>query len=170
MKPYRFVWEMHKWIGIVSALILLNVSITGLLLLEKKKVAWLQPPTQTGAPGTATDFITVAQLFQEVSQLQHPDFQDASAIDRVDLRPANRVFKVRSKHNHAEIQVDAVNGRILSIATRRSDLLEALHDGNWFGSWMHALVMPLAAVANILLVITGLSLWLKRSLPKRKKD
>lgn len=170
MKPYKFVWEMHKWVGIVSALILINVSVTGLLLLEKKKVAWLQPPVQMGAPGTAADFITIGELYASVAQIQHPDFQDAAAIDRVDLRPDKRIFKVLSQHNHAEIQVDAVNGRILSIDRRRSDFLEALHDGNWFGPWMHGLIMPLAAVANILLVLTGLYLWLGRALPGRRRN
>jgi uncharacterized iron-regulated membrane protein len=169
MKSYKIVWQMHKWVGIVSALILVNVSVTGLLLLEKKKVAWLQPPTQTGQTGTAADFISIAELFAAVAQIQHPDFPDAAAVDRVDLRPAKRVFKVRSRFNRAEVQVDAVNGRILSIAPRRSDLLEALHDGSWFGAWMHGWVMPLAAVANLLLVLTGLTLWLKRAWPRRSK-
>jgi len=169
MKPYKFVWEVHKWVGIVSALILVNVSITGLLLLEKKKVAWLQPPTQTGAPGTVADFITIEELMVAVTQIQHPDFPDAAAVDRIDLRPAKRIFKVLSKHNHAEVQVDAVNGRILSISLRRSDRLEALHDGSWFGSWMHGWIMPLAAVANVLLVVTGLYLWLKRIHSRRQK-
>jgi uncharacterized iron-regulated membrane protein len=169
MKPYKFVWEVHKWVGIVSALILVNVSITGLLLLEKKKVAWLQPPTQTGAAGTAADFITIEELMAAVTQIQHPDFPDADAVDRIDLRPAKRIFKVLSKHNHAEVQVDAVNGHILSISLRRSDLLEALHDGSWFGSWMHGWVMPLAAVANLLLVVTGLYLWLRRRHSRRQR-
>ncbi len=166
MKPYKIVWEIHKWTGIVAALILINVSVTGLLLLEKKKVNWLQPPTQKGAPGTAADFITIEELYRAVTQIQHPDFLKAADIDRVDLRPDKRVYKVISRHNHAEVQVDAVNGRILSIDVRRSDFLEALHDGNRFGPWMHGLVMPLAAVANILLVLTGLYLWLKRALPR----
>ena len=168
MKSYKIIWEMHKWVGIASALLLMNVSITGLLLLEKKKFAWLQPPTQTGETGTAADFITIQKLLASVAQLEHPDFPDITAIDRIDFRPNKHVFKVRSQHHHAEIQVDAIDGRILSVAPRRSDLLEALHDGSWYGPWMHGILMPLAAVANFLLVITGLYLWLKRSWPRRR--
>ncbi|UCG49244.1 MAG: PepSY domain-containing protein [Phycisphaerales bacterium] len=161
---------MHKWVGIVSALLLINVSVTGLLLLEKKKFAWLQPPTQTGAPGTAADFITIQDLLAAVTQLKHPDFPDLASIDRIDFRPGKRVFKVRSVHHHSEIQVDATDGRILSVATRRSDLIESLHDGSRVGPWMHGTLMPLAAVANFLLVITGLYLWLKRSWPRRRRN
>ena len=170
MRSYKIIWEMHKWIGIVSALLLMNVSITGLLLLEKKQFAWLQPPTQTGTPGTVADFITVQELLTSVAQLQHPDFPDVAAIERIDFRPNKCVFKVRSKHHCAEIQVDAIDGRILSVATRRSDLIEALHDGSWFGPWMHGILMPLAAIANFLLVITGLYLWFKRSSTRRQRN
>jgi len=170
MKSYKIAWQMHKWVGIVSALLLINVSVTGLLLLEKKKLAWLQPPTQIGAPGTEADFITIQELLTSVAQLEHPDFPDAAAIDRVDFRPGKRVFKVRSQHHNAEIQVDAINGSILSVAPRRSDLIETLHDGSWFAPWMHGVLMPLAAIANFLLVITGLYLWLKRSWPRRRKN
>jgi uncharacterized iron-regulated membrane protein len=161
---------MHKWVGIVSALLLINVSVTGLLLLQKKKFAWLQPPTQTGAPGTEADFIAIQELLASVAQLDHPDFPDVAAIDRIDFRPNKRVFKVRSLHHNAEIQVDAINGRILSVATRRSDLIESLHDGSWFAPLMHGVLMPLAAVANFLLVITGVYLWLRRSWLRRRKN
>ncbi len=168
MRSYKIIWKLHKWVGIVSALLLINVSVTGLLLLEKKRFAWLQPPTQTGASGTAADFITIQQVLNSVAQIRHPDFPDMAAIDRIDFRPDKRVFKVRSQHHHAEIQVDAIDGRILSVATRRSDLIESLHDGSRIGPWMHGTLMPLAAVANFLLVITGLYLWLKRSWPRRR--
>jgi uncharacterized iron-regulated membrane protein len=170
MRSYKIIWEMHKWVGIVSALLLINVSVTGLLLLEKKKFAWLQPPTQTGAPGTEADFITVQELLACVGELNHPDFPDVAAIDRIDFRPDKRVFKVRSQYHNAEIQVDAIDGSILSVATRRSDLIECLHDGSWYAPWMHGVLMPLAAVANFLLVITGLYLWLNRFWQRRRKN
>jgi uncharacterized iron-regulated membrane protein len=37
MKPYKVFWELHKWLGIVLAAILINISVTGFLLLEKKQ-------------------------------------------------------------------------------------------------------------------------------------
>jgi uncharacterized iron-regulated membrane protein len=41
----------HKWLGIVLAALLLLIACTGILLIQKKNVAWLQPPTQKGAAG-----------------------------------------------------------------------------------------------------------------------
>jgi len=167
MRPYKIVWELHKWIGIVLALVLVNVSVTGLLLLEKKQYAWIQPPTRKGQAGTTADFISMQRLFRAVLDCNHPDFADVEAIDRVDFRPGKRVYKVRSKTHHAEIQVDAITGDVLSVATRRSDRLEQLHDGSYFGDAMHGKIMPLAAVANIILVLSGLYLWLAPKIKKR---
>ena len=168
MKPYKFCWELHKWIGIVLSLILINLSVTGLLLLEKKNCEWIQPATRQGQQGTPADFITLQAALDAVIDSNRPDFTDLDAIDRIDVRPSKRVYKVRSKTNYAEIQVDAVTGKILNQARRNSDMLEQLHDGSFFGDRMHGMIMPLVAVTNIILALSGLYLWLAPKLKKKK--
>ena len=83
--------------------------------------------------------------------------------------PGKRVFKVQSKHNYAEIQVDAVTGKILSVAWRPSDLLEALHDGSYYADWLHATLMPISGIGFLFVSVSGLYLWLRPALLKRKK-
>ena len=39
MTLFKLCWETHKWIGIALSLILINISVTGLLLLEKKPLS-----------------------------------------------------------------------------------------------------------------------------------
>ncbi|MCP4452174.1 MAG: PepSY domain-containing protein [Planctomycetes bacterium] len=168
MKPYKFCWELHKWLGIVLCLILINISVTGLLLLEKKRCDWIQPPTQKGREGKPEDFVTIQTAVDAVLDCNHADFATANAIDRIDVRPGKRVYKVISKTNHTEIQVDAITGQVLSQATRSSDMLEQLHDGSLFGEWVHALRMPLVAVANIVVAVTGMYLWLGPKFRKKK--
>ena len=168
MKHYKIHRTIHRWLGIIFAIALINISITGLLLLEKKKFDWIQPPTQKGTEGTVDKFITNQRLFKVVFDENHPDFKNIEDIDRVDFRPGKRVFKVRSKNNYSEIQVDAVNGNILSIAKRNSDRIEAIHDGSIFGELTHQIFMPLVAVTTVILTITGLYLWLAPAI-KRKK-
>ncbi|MBW8014953.1 MAG: PepSY domain-containing protein [Planctomycetes bacterium] len=169
MKHYRINRTVHKWFGIIFAIALLNFSITGLLLLEKKKFDWLQPPTQTGSEGTVDQFITNQQLFKIVFDEKHPDFKNMEDIDRVDFRPGKRIFKVRSENNYSEIQVDAVNGKILSIAKRNSDKIEAWHDGSIFGEFVHQYIMPVVAIITVILTITGSYLWLAPAIKRRAK-
>lgn len=170
MKYYRFNRTVHKWFGVVLAIALLNSSITGLLLLEKKNFDWIQPPIQRGSEGGLDQFITNQQLFEAVFLEKHEDFKSMEDIDRVDFRPGERVFKVRSKHNYREIQVDAITGNILSIANRNSDKIEAWHDGSMFGGFVHKYLMPVVAVIMIILTMTGLYLWLAPMSKRRAKQ
>jgi uncharacterized iron-regulated membrane protein len=168
MKPYKVCWELHKWIGIVLSLVFINVSVTGLLLLEKKHYDWIQPPTQRGQEGKPADFVTIQAALDSVLDSNHPDFANLDAIDRIDVRPGKRVYKVLAKTNHAEIQIDAMTGKVLSVSERKSDMLEQLHDGSFFGDWMHGKIMPVVAIANIFLTLTGLYLWLGPKFRKKK--
>ena len=170
MRTYKFLWKTHKWTGIVFSVVFLNTAISGILLLEKKNFAWIQPPTLTGAEGAVGDFIGTQELFEIVFGQGNADFRNIEDIDRVDFRPGKRVFKVRSKHNYAEIQVDAVTGKVLSVASRRSDLLEALHDGSYYAESVHAILMPVTGGGLILLSVSGLYLWLATWMRKRRQN
>lgn len=168
MKSFKFFWSAHKWTGLALAAIFSVTSVTGFLLLIKKKVDWIQPPTISGESGGIESFITTQKLFQIVFSQEHPAFQSLDDIDRVDFRPNKRVFKVRSNSSY-EIQVDAVTGEVLGIAYRRSDFFEKLHDGSYFGEWIHQWVMPVAAVGLLFLVCSGLWLWTEPKLRRRRR-
>lgn len=158
---YKFFRQSHKWTGIVLGLIFLNIAVTGFLLLIKKDHEWIQPPTHKGVPGGVESFISNQDLFAIVLDQGHPDFKTIGDVDRVDFRPGKCVFKVRSVRNLGEIQVDAVSGAVLGTAVRNSDLIESLHDGSFFGDWAHDWLMPATSISLVLLIGTGLYLWLQ---------
>ena len=169
MNHYKFFRTTHKWFGVTFAAAFLSIAVTGLLLLEKKNFFWIQPETKQGVQGVADDFITNQKLFEMVFSQDHEDFQTLNDIDRVDFRPGKRILKVRSKKNNAEMQVDATTGNILSIAKRRSDLIEALHDGSFFGDFVHTFMMPMMAAVTVYLTLTGLYMWLAPIIKRRTK-
>ncbi len=159
----------HKWTGILFSIVFVNMAVTGALLLVKKTYAWIQPPTRHGSAGGIEDFISTQRLFASVLEQGHEDFQRLEDIDRVDFRPGNRVFKVRSRHNHAEIQVDAVTGAVLQTDHRLSDALESFHDGSYFGAWAHDMLMPVTAGVLFFLTSSGLYLWALSLIRKRRR-
>jgi uncharacterized iron-regulated membrane protein len=168
MNMSKLARKTHKWLGIFLSLILCNISVTGLLLLEKKELEWIQPSTCTGTEGTIDDFITMQKVLDVTFAQGYESFQNLECIDRVDFRPDERVFKVRSRNKYMEMQIDAVSGAVLKTSTRRSDLYENLHDGSFFGQIMHSKLMPIVALANLTLVATGFYLWLKPKLKRTK--
>jgi len=169
VRSFKLYWNLHRWTGIILAAVFAGTAVTGFLLLIKKKVAWIQPPTMEGEAGDPGAFMPVGDAFEIVLAQGHPDFAVADDVDRIDVRPGDRVYKFQSKHHYAEIQVDAVTGAVLAVAPRRSDLIEDLHDGSFYGDWFHAWFMPLVAAGLLFLVCTGLWLWIEPKLYRRKR-
>jgi len=169
VESFKLFWNAHKWTGIVLAVIFLMTAATGFMLLIKKRSDWIQPATQQGAPGEVASFITIEQAMRSVMAEGHPDFTGVDAIDRIDIRPDKRVYKVRSEHNHSEIQVCAVTGDVLNVSWRPSDLLESIHDGSYFGSFVHQWVMPAVTIALVFLVFSGIWLWIEPIVRRRRR-
>ncbi len=59
MATFKFFWKAHRWTGIVVAAVVVTSTVTGFMLLLKKRIDWIQPPTLQGAAGGAEDSITV---------------------------------------------------------------------------------------------------------------
>lgn len=169
MDPFRFFWTTHKWTGLSLGLVFLVTAITGLLLLWKKEFSYLQPPTQRGTAAPLEDFLPMDEVWSAVQAHDHPDFRTPDDIDRIDVRPDKHVYKVRSRHNDTEIQIDAATGRVLSVETRRSDFLERIHDGSWISDDVKVFVMPVIALGLVFLVFSGTWIWMHPKIRRARK-
>ncbi len=162
----QILWrKVHYWLSIGVAAPLLVVITTGLLLQVKKDFAWIQPAELRGSggpPGVTFDGILAAcAAIPEVS------ISDWSDIDRIDFRPGKSLVKVTT-HDGWEIQLDPADGRVLGVAVRRSDLIESFHDGSWFGGLAKRWVFLPSGIALLVLLATGLYLFLLPQLRKRR--
>ncbi len=148
--------KWHRWGAIVIAAPFLLVIVTGLLLQVKKQWSWVQPPTKRGVGKYPTvSFDTILQAAQQIEQAQIDSWQD---IERLDVRPERGIVKVRSR-NDWEVQIDIQTGEVLQSAYRRSDLIEALHDGSWFHEQAKLWIFLPSGVVVLTLWITGIYLF-----------
>lgn len=152
--------RLHRWATVATALPLLVVLLSGILLQLKKEFTWVQPPTLKGsAPlidreaGVPLDRALAAAI--AVPQASVQGWKD---IDRLDIRPDRGLIKLQAR-NGWEFQVCMVSGDLLGSAIRRSDLIEALHDGSWFGSVAKLGIFLPSALLVLVLWITGVWLW-----------
>ena len=157
--------KVHYWGALVVALPVLIVIVTGILLLLKKDIDWLQPPTASGQGKAPT--LSVARILEVSKSVPEAGIAGWADIDRVDLRPRKGVLKVRAR-NSWEIQIDHQTGEVLHIAYRRSDLIEALHDGSFFHAAAKLWVFLPASVVLLALWVTGVYLFLVPLLARRK--
>jgi uncharacterized iron-regulated membrane protein len=158
--------KIHHWGSIAIALPLVIVLVTGVLLLLKKDLDWIQPPTIKGEQkGLTLDFEQILAIARTAPEAGIETWAD---VDRIDVRPGKGMLKVRAESSW-EIQIDANTGQILQLAYRRSDLIESIHDGSFFGDYAKLWIFLPAALVVIGLWITGMVLFFHPYLVKSKK-
>lgn len=150
--------RLHRWLTVAVFAPLLLVIATGLLLQIKKDVPWVQPPTARGsADQPRIDFETILRAAASVPRARVSTWAD---IDRLDVRPERGIVKVQPRRSRWEVQIDLATGEVLHSAYRRSDLIESLHDGSFFGSLVKSWVFLPSGVALLGLWLTGVYLWM----------
>jgi len=160
--------KVHYWASIIVAVPILIVIVSGILLQTKKQFSWIQPQEQRGTGKSPS--ISLAQVLEISKTVPEAEIKTWDDINRLDVRPSRGMLKVWSKTNW-EIQIDTETGAILQTAYRRSDIIEAIHDGSFFHENIKLLIFLPAGIILLILWITGiylfvLPIWVKR---RRKK-
>ncbi len=149
----KYSRSIHLWLSLVIFIPVIIVIASGLLLQVKKEFDWIQPPTQKAQNSRPTlSFDNVLNAVRQVPQANLNDWDD---IDRLDVRPVKGIIKVRGK-NHWEVQLNAQTGDVLQVAYRRTDTIEAIHDGSWFFDGAKLWLFLPAAILLFVLWVTGI--------------
>jgi len=161
--------KSHAWGAFLIAAPLGLVIVTGLLLQVKKQLSWVQPPERRGSQHEPA--LTMTQILHACRGVPESPIQTWADIDRIDMRPSKGMIKVKA-WDHTEIQLDASTGAVLQVAYRRSDIIESLHDGSWFGEWTKLGLFLPVGLTLLGLWCTGLYLffyprWVKWRRPRR---
>jgi len=157
---------LHRWGAIACALPVLIVIVTGVILLLKKEVAWIQPPTASGSSSELA--LSFEEILEAAKTAPEAGIESWEDIDRLDVRPSKGVIKVRGV-NRWEVQIDSRSGEILQTAFRRSDLIESIHDGSFFHDKVKLWIFLPSALVLLVLWITGLYLFVLPHLVRRKR-
>jgi uncharacterized iron-regulated membrane protein len=156
MKLSKLNRDIHRWGSILTALPVLVVIVTGVILQLKKDVAWVQPPSAKGSGAELN--LGFAQILDAAKSAPEASIESWDDIDRLDVRPSKGIVKVRAK-NRWEVQVDLGTGDVLQTAYRRSDLIESIHDGSFFHELAKLWIFLPSAVVLLVLWVTGVYLF-----------
>ena len=163
----KYSRSIHLWLSLVIFIPVIIVIASGLLLQVKKEFDWIQPPTQKAQNSRPTlSFDNVLNAVRQVPQANLNDWDD---IDRLDVRPAKGIIKVRGK-NHWEVQLNAQTGDVLQVAYRRTDTIEAIHDGSWFFDGAKLWLFLPAAILLFVLWVTGIVMLITTLKSKFRKN
>src|SRR5688572_1995357 len=165
----RVAFYVHLWLGVLSTVALIAISITGILLNHKRGLG-LMPDVPHEPTGTFASAISLERMAYAALEAAPPesrsgwspgDSVNVALIDRMDVRPRDGFVKVRLRDKASmEMTVDINTGRVIHVGRRGDVLLEKLHTGEIFGGIRFVILSDIAAIALMLALITGYWLWL----------
>ena len=165
IKWNRLNRKIHSWGAIICALPIMLVIGSGVLLLLKKEIEWIQPPTIETSSNTS--ILSFDRILKEVISIEQAEITTWADISRLDVRPNKGVIKVQA-NNQWEIQLDYGTGEVLQVAYRRSDFIETIHDGTFFHDVAKLTLYLPAAIILFVLWVTGIYLFLMPYFRKKK--
>lgn len=171
MKEKKIKWNMlnrkiHYWGSAIIAIPVLIIIVTGILLLLKKDIDWIQPSSEKGVGKIPT--ISFTEIVNIASTVEEAGVQNWSDINRLDVRPRKGIIKIRTRDSW-EIQIDHQTGAILKTAYRRSDLIESIHDGSFFHDYAKLGLFLPSSIILLILWVTGMYLFAIPLLKKKQK-
>ncbi len=172
--------KIHRITGLYLAIFLLTIAISGMLLgWKKNNDGYILPPTQQGTTTEVKNWLTFDSLKTIACQTMLDSIRPSLPlkINKIDARPEKGVVKFVFEGHYQGIQLDGATGKILQVATRRSDLIENIHDGSVldkiFGTdsgIIKLVYTTIMAISLVLFSVTGLWLWYgPKKIKKRNK-
>lgn len=150
--------KIHYWASFIVAVPLLVIILTGVLLQSKKHWTWVQPVEQRGS-SQAPPAVSFDDILAALRGRPELGVQSWADVNRLDVRPGRGMVKVRLQSEY-EVQVDLATAEVLQVAYRRSDIIESIHDGSFFGGdWVKLGLFLPAGLTLLLLWLGGLWMW-----------
>ncbi len=138
----------------------------------KKDIGWIQPPSAKGTAAQVVPTQSFAELYAAAQAVPELELTTWSALERVDVKPDKGMVKFVAANNW-EAQIDTATGEVLNVAYRRSDIIESLHDGSFFASWVKRYVFLPSGILLFVMWVTGIYLFVlphwKRAQKRRKR-
>jgi uncharacterized iron-regulated membrane protein len=167
MRTSTLLRKIHYWGSFSIALPLIIMIGAGLLLMVKKEFDWIQPPSQKGLERQLVPMASMQDLFDAASAVEVAEFTRWDQLQRADLKPGKGIIKFVSKTDW-EVQIDTHTTEVLSVAQRRSDVIESIHDGSFFADWVKLWVFLPAGIGLFVLWVSGIYLFTFTEYKKRR--
>jgi hypothetical protein len=174
-KNTRLYRKIHRWIAIPLLFFFFLTGITGLLLGWKKQTSLL-PKTQKGINIESKNWLSLEKIQYTAIQYAQNTLKKDTTIDRIDIRPTKGIAKIVFLNHFTELQIDCTTGKVLTVSTRSSDIIEKIHDGSILDYWIRTEndVLKLFYTTSIslsllLLSLSGFFLWYNPIRMRRSK-
>lgn len=151
----RFLRTWHRRISIFIALPFLITVVTGILLATRAFNPWVSAPVPEIKTELTLSYADVLRIAKDVPDAQITSWNE---IAQINAAPKTGIIRVRTK-NHWELAINGSTGEVLSSTPRRVGWLVALHEGEFFGSYVrYGLFLP-SAICVLFLLLSGVGIY-----------
>lgn len=157
----------HRWIAIVIIIPLFITTVTGVFLLLRQQINWIQPETikQTKVETWAT----MDQVLRVITRDDSTHIKTWEDVNSIIYKPSKGTIQLRTKRSTL-IQLNGTTAKILSIQARRTGWLIQLHEGSYWGKGVRQYIFLPSAIGLLLLLISGVLLIFNHYSRKFKKN
>lgn len=145
--------SLHRWFSILFAIPVLLILGTGVMLASRSFWPWMQP--EYPSPASAEIKISFPQMLSAVRSVPQAKMQSWDDVSQIDIRPKTGQIRLRSRHDHWEVQVDPATGAVLGYGQRRVAWFTALHQGALWGALPRYAIFYPAAWVLLFLCLSG---------------
>lgn len=180
VKILRTFRKIHRTLGIFLFAVFLIVSISGLMLGWKKNTGGLiLPKSFEGTSTDLKDWISIDSLHKNAVRILHDSVNNeiSADLERIDIRKDKGMVKFVFTDNYVGIQLDGATGELLHIETRRSDIIENIHDGsiidyllNTRNEQIKLIFTTISGFSLLTFSVTGFWLWYGPKRMRRKRN
>jgi hypothetical protein len=165
------VYRAHVWLGLLTAVGVIVISLTGIYLNHREGLGLWSPPEDAG--GSIESALPIRQLFILGITGAHDaglPVKTTVEVQRLTYRPGPNTAAVRLKDARVtEILLHAGTGEVIEVAPRDDVRVEHVHSGEVLGQ-QGVIVGDIIAGALILLTLGGVYLWLNRARSSWRQD
>lgn len=157
---FRNIRTIHRLVGLAGSVCIVLLACTGFFLALKAEFGWMRPSTRKfeGTPDIAAS-IHPASALESAFAVGLPELASIKDVDRFEYHAKGHLYKVLSKDAYHEVQVDAGDGKVLSVGKRNDQFTEDLHDLSFFHPELRKYLLPVAAAALFTLGVTGVVMY-----------
>jgi hypothetical protein len=175
-KQLRSFRKIHRFSASFLFLFFFFIAISGILLGWKKHSnGFLLTETQIGTTTDLKQWISLDSLHTIAIQTHQEIMFENGTINRMEVRPDKGIVKFTFNNSYLGLQIDGGSGVILSSETRRSDVIEQIHDGSivdrvfgWSNGTFKVFYTSLMGLGLLVFTTTGYWLWAGPRKIKRK--
>ena len=151
--------QWHIILGAICSLPLLLTAITGVFLILRQHLSFMQPP-EIRRPAIMINKLISPEKIIDVSGI------NPSLVNTIIYKPKSGIIQVRT-NDQLEYHFSALDGSVLQFGPKRTSLFIQLHEGSYFGELVKNFVFIPMAFIFILVLFSGIYLtffWLLRKI------